>query len=363
MRIKSSTQRGVSLIEVMVTLVIGLVVSIAAIAMVISNRNAYKSTEALSRIQESTRVAFEIMSRDLRAAGVNSCSGGTRVLNVLADQTTRWWSDWTGGLRGFDADGVSGAAAIGSGLGERVAGTDLIEVMHGGTSALTVSEHNSSSTAADIDGASVPAFSLVLQQPILPPDRPPWFVSGDLAIVCDFESTALFQVSAVDEASNSIQHAVVADKVPGNCSSGLAFRDPVTCGAGSIKRFAPGAQVMRLDAAAWYVGNNGRNGPGSSPMSLYRVGPSASAGGSVVLPLVPEEIVEGVTNMQVRYMLDGQADYRTADSITGVGWRNIIGVEIVLDIEAPESGTSTAAAGARLTRTLRHVVNLRNRVL
>ncbi|MBU0602784.1 MAG: prepilin-type N-terminal cleavage/methylation domain-containing protein [Gammaproteobacteria bacterium] len=358
MRIKSSTQRGVSLIEVMVTLAIGLVVSIAAIAMVISNRSAYKSTEALSRIQESTRVAFEIMSRDLRAAGVNSCSGGTRVLNLLADPTTRWWSDWTGGLRGFDADGVSGAAAIGSGVGERVAGTDLIEVMHGGTSALTVSGHNSSNAEATVNGVALPAYSLALQQPS-------GLSAGDLAIVCDFESTALFQVSAVNETNNSIQHAVVADKVPGNCSSGLAYRTPVTCdgGEGSIKLFAPGAQVMRLEAAAWYVGNNGRNGPGSSPTSLYRVGPSASAGGSVVLPLVPEEIVEGVTNMQVRYMLDGEADYRTADSITGVGWRNIIGVEIALDIEAPESGTSTAAAGARLTRTLRHVVNLRNRVL
>lgn len=355
-------QRGVSLVEVMITLAIGLIVSIAAVAMVISNRNAYRSTEALSRIQESTRVAFEIMSRDLRAAGVNSCSGGTRVLNLLADPTTRWWSDWTGGLRGIDDEGVSGAAAVGTGAGQRLADTDVIEIMHGGTSALTVSVHNSSDGESTIEGAeagteddvAVPAYSMVLKQPQT-------LSAGDLVIVCDFESTALFQISAVDAASNSIQHAVVSGKIPGNCSSGLAFRSPLLCdgGEGSIKLFGPGSQVMRLEAAAWYVGNNGRTGPGNSPTSLYRVSPSSVAGGSVVLPLVPEEIVEGVRDMQITYMVGGT--YRTAAE--AFNWTDVTGVAITLVIEAPEAGTSSASAGARLTRTLTHVVNLRNRVL
>jgi type IV pilus assembly protein PilW len=102
MKSTPSLQRGTSLVEVLVTLALGLIVSAGAIAMVISNREAYRSTEAVSRIQESTRVAFEIMSRDLRLVGVNACNGGSRVLNVLDSASTRWWSDWSGGLRGFD---------------------------------------------------------------------------------------------------------------------------------------------------------------------------------------------------------------------------------------------------------------------
>jgi Tfp pilus assembly protein PilW len=112
MKSTPSLQRGTSLVEVLVTLALGLIVSAGAIAMVISNREAYRSTEAVSRIQESTRVAFEIMSRDLRLVGVNACNGGSRVLNVLDGASTRWWSDWSGGLRGFDETTASLAASV-----------------------------------------------------------------------------------------------------------------------------------------------------------------------------------------------------------------------------------------------------------
>jgi type IV pilus assembly protein PilW len=223
MKSTSSLQRGTSLVEVLVTLALGLIISAGAIAMVISNREAYRSTEAVSRIQESTRVAFEIMSRDLRLVGVNACNGGTRVLNVLDGASTRWWSDWSGGLRGFDETTASLAAAFGSGTVPRVAGTDLVEVMHGGTAAMPIAYHNASDTEVTISAVAVPAYSLVTERPSI-------LAAGDLAIVCDFENTAIFQVSGVDAATNSVQHdAVVSGAAPGNCTSGLAFRTPLDC--------------------------------------------------------------------------------------------------------------------------------------
>lgn len=354
MKSTSSLQRGTSLVEVLVTLALGLIISAGAIAMVISNREAYRSTEAVSRIQESTRVAFEIMSRDLRLVGVNACNGGTRVLNVLDGASTRWWSDWSGGLRGFDETTASLAAAFGSGTVPRVAGTDLVEVMHGGTAAMPIAYHNASDTEVTISAVAVPAYSLVTERPSI-------LAAGDLAIVCDFENTAIFQVSGVDAATNSVQHAVVSGAAPGNCTSGLAFRTPLDCDdpVGVRKVFPPGSQVMRLEAAAWYVGNNGRTGATNSPTSLYRVSVGNNAAGGAA-PVV-EEIVESVRDMQVRYMVAGV--YRTATEVTALSnWNQVSGVEIALTIEAPDANTSTAALGARLTRSLSHVVNLRNRV-
>ncbi|HEY9193748.1 MAG TPA: prepilin-type N-terminal cleavage/methylation domain-containing protein [Methyloversatilis sp.] len=344
-------QRGVSLVEVLITLAIGLIISVGAIAMVISNRQSYRSTEALSRIQESTRVAFEIMSRDLRASGVNACNGGRRVLNLLASPTTNWWSDWTGGIRGFDNTTASLAATIGTGTQQRVSGTDLVELMHAGTSALVVRVHNASAAAADLDDLNVPAHGLVVEQSHS-------VGAGDLVLVCDFEDTTIFQVSGVDSTTHAIEHDVVSGKTPGNCSSGLAFRTPLVCdgGAGSRKVFPPGAQLMRLEAAAWYVGYNGRSGNTNSPTSLYRVGVERTSGGSAQ-PVV-EEIVEGVRDMQIRYMVSGT--YVTAASVTD--WTQVTGAEITLTIDAPDAGTSTASSSARLSRTLTHVVNLRNRV-
>lgn len=59
-------QRGVSLIEVMVALGLGLVVVLAASMVFIGSRQANRTTEGLSRAQETARSAFELMGRELR---------------------------------------------------------------------------------------------------------------------------------------------------------------------------------------------------------------------------------------------------------------------------------------------------------
>lgn len=115
---------------------------------------------------------------------------------------------------------------------------------------------------------------------------------------------------------------------------------------------------MRFEPVAWFVGNNGRTGSESSPTSLYRirvVNDGAGNAGPVI-----EEVVEGVRGMQLRYMYDREDAYRDADTVAD--WRLVTGVEIQLTIESPESGTTTSTTQPRLTRTLTHVVNLRNRV-
>lgn len=345
MNIFRSSQRGTSLVEVLVTLVLGLVVSAGAIAMVISNREAYRSTEALSRIQESTRMAFELMSRDLRAVGINACNGGrSRVLNLLANPTTNWWSNWsdtTRGLRGFNNTEASLAAVIGTSVGQRVTGTDLVETIHGGTAAMSVSVHNDATSTLTLA-------------------TPHTLASGDLVVLCDFENSAIFQVSAVDASTNAVVHDIGTGS-PSNCSSGLAFRTPLTCDAGTGVRkvFPPGSQLMRLQAAAWFVGNNGRGGNTNSPTSLYRVSVGNNLGSAQP---VAEEIVEGVRDMQITYRLPG-GDYVSANNITALNrWNEVVAIQIELVIDAPDTGTATNAAGARLTRRISHVVNLRNRV-
>lgn len=345
MNIFRSSQRGTSLVEVLVTLVLGLVVSAGAIAMVISNREAYRSTEALSRIQESTRMAFELMSRDLRAVGINACNGGrSRVLNLLADPSTRWWSNWsdtTRGLRGFNNTEASTAAIIGTEERQRVTGTDLVETIHGGTAAMSVSVHNDATSTLTLA-------------------TPHTLASGDLVVLCDFENSAIFQVSAVDASTNAVVHDIGTGS-PSNCSSGLAFRTPLTCDAGTGVRkvFPPGSQLMRLQAAAWFVGNNGRGGNTNSPTSLYRVSVGNNLGSAQP---VAEEIVEGVRDMQITYRLPG-GDYVSANNITALNrWNEVVAIQIQLDIDAPDTGTATNAVGARLTRRISHVVNLRNRV-
>lgn len=67
-------QAGFNLIELMIAMVLGLLVLGAAIGIFQSNQRTFSANEGQSRIQESARVAFELISRDLRAAGGTACS-------------------------------------------------------------------------------------------------------------------------------------------------------------------------------------------------------------------------------------------------------------------------------------------------
>ena len=65
---------GFGLIELMIAMVLGLLVLGAAIAVFQSNQRTFSANEGQNRIQEGARAAYEIMSRDIRAAGGTACS-------------------------------------------------------------------------------------------------------------------------------------------------------------------------------------------------------------------------------------------------------------------------------------------------
>lgn len=67
-------QDGFGLIELMISMVLGLLVIGAAFAVFQSNQTTFRANEGVNRIQETARVAFELMSRDIRAAGGSACS-------------------------------------------------------------------------------------------------------------------------------------------------------------------------------------------------------------------------------------------------------------------------------------------------
>ena len=73
-RLRQFTQAGFGLIELMISMVLGLLVLGAAIAVFQSNQRSFNANEGQNRIQEGARAAFEMMSRDIRAAGGTSCS-------------------------------------------------------------------------------------------------------------------------------------------------------------------------------------------------------------------------------------------------------------------------------------------------
>jgi type IV pilus assembly protein PilW len=63
---------GFSLVELMVAMTLGLLVTATVLQIFISSKKGFRTNQALSRVQESGRFALDIMAQDLRQAGFNA---------------------------------------------------------------------------------------------------------------------------------------------------------------------------------------------------------------------------------------------------------------------------------------------------
>lgn len=62
-------QKGLSLIELLIAMLLGLILMAGALQMMLSSQEIYKTTDTLSRIQENGRFALNFLAKDIRMAG------------------------------------------------------------------------------------------------------------------------------------------------------------------------------------------------------------------------------------------------------------------------------------------------------
>lgn len=77
LRPKKQAQLGLSLIELMISMALGLLVILAVTYVYAGSRTSYRHQEAFSAVQESGRVALETLTRDIRMAGYPGCGSLT----------------------------------------------------------------------------------------------------------------------------------------------------------------------------------------------------------------------------------------------------------------------------------------------
>lgn len=329
-------QRGFTLVELMISMLLGLVIIGGATGVILANRQSYRANEGLSQIQESARTAFELLARDVRQAGVTGCDSNGRIANVLkSDASALWWLDWFG-IRGFE--GTQPDTAVGFGAGtppnNRIQGTDSIQLQGIEGTGLTVVSHEPTSANFKISEATT----------TIAPD--------DIVMVCDFDHAAIFKVTNYNSANVTLVHGAEMSGDPRNCSKGLGY--PVDCDTpdanGNVYTYGPNSQLSRLTAVDWYIGDNQR--PAEGGRSLFRRTMSRDA----------EEIVAGVTDMQISYREAGQTQFVPASAI-GV-WENVNAVTITLTIDSADARISTDASenSGRLQRSFTNIITLRNRV-
>lgn len=295
---------GMTLIELMISLVIGLVV-LGAVAMIfLSSQQAYRTTDGLGKVQENMQFGFEMMARDIREAGGNPCDIDLPVANVADLAGANWWSTWSQPVRGYDDGALTGS----------VAGTDALQLLLVGDAIANVSAHAGTVLTVDNGGD---------------------FATNDVLMVCDTKQLAVFKAGAVS--ATSVSHAN-----GGNCSNSLNVL-PAPCNASAPAYVYPrNSVVSKLNGVRWFVADNGRGG-----RSLFRVLNGAAR----------EEMVEGVNDMQLAYLQDpATTTYEAAGAVAA--WQDVSAVRITFTVN---SDSAVGTGNVPLSRDLEYVVTLRSR--
>lgn len=324
-RLRAANVRGFTLIELMVAMLLGLVVIAGVGSVFLSNQRVYRTNRALSEVQDNSRVAFEMLARDIRNAGLTACSNSSRVSNVLnagpVNGGTTWWADWANAVRGYA--GNDSNVPTGTGNGDRVTGTPSVQLIGGDEASFSVATHDPSTATFTLNESSADLNS------------------KGVYIVCDFDHAAIFKASAFNNAAKTLAHGTAG----GNCSAGLGY--PTVCtGTANTYTFGANSLVTQLNATDWYVGRNPAGGT-----SLYRL----ARNGDI---FERQEMVRGVTSMALTYHQPGLADqFVEAGSV--LNWTLVSAVRVTLTMQSSD-GTAGATP---ITRSFTTTTTLRNRVL
>ncbi|TPQ28156.1 hypothetical protein C2U68_05985 [Methylomonas koyamae] len=319
----SRTMSGVTLIELMISLTIGLVIIAAIGYVLLGSRQSFRSQDALARMQEGARTAFNIIAKDIRMTGfrgcpVNAAAGGD--INVLVNST-----DWDKNLIaqpliGYEKATAAAWSAFPAGVtgvvGNVVAG-DALTILHSdNTQEYIVSAHTPTSNP--------PQFTLTANHDIK---------QGQILIaakancsrIAVFQNTKECTYNSNGNCGHSlIQHNAVTPCSSGNSRKGLG--NPIgSCPDGTSDTFDAGSRIFRLSATTYHIRLNSSNEP-----SLYRQVLSTSGGAPTN---TAEELIEGVQDMQISYAVDTGTDgavdaYVTATNVTD--WSKVLGIRVSL---------------------------------
>ncbi len=325
--------RGLTLVELLVSISIGLVVVGALVALYLSTVQSYRQLEALGQLQSNARYLFELMGYDIRMAGNMTCHapGQTRPTNFVDNYShySNWWSNTDRPLFGQDETGDSNTVGDANfpqtapgGYGPNALRGDTLIVLR--------------ASADDTTPGVVSSYNTGSSNPILLSTGS--FNAGSLLLLTDCKTTAsLFQMSGN---TGGIQH-----------STALA--------TGSSQDMT-GAKLLPLSANAYYLRNSGRKYHRSNSFipSLYRQTLSTS-GGSVATEA--QELVSGVTDLQILYGVDtstprdGVVDsYMTAtafnaaayswewtNDLTDLTKRGVLAVRVTVTLESQDDNVSS----------------------
>lgn len=315
-------QRGFSLVELMVAIVISLFLIGGMIQVYLSNKTTYRFGDALSRLQENGRFALEYLSTEIRMADFWGCANLANVQNNLAS-TPAGHNFTVGGILGVDnptgtPDSITINGAYDRGINVQTPYMTTV------SAALHVSQQS----------------GLAIDDVVLVSDC----LNGDV-----FQITNIQQGTGGNSGKESLAHNSGTGSI-GNVSQDLS------------KTYKGDATIYQLSSKTFFVQNN----PVGVP-ALY-----VNDTGNVL------ELVDGVEDMQILYGEDTNVPgdgvpnrYVTASAVGDM--EAVTAIRIALLLRSGEDnvvdtvqtytydGATVTPADRRLRQVYTTTINIRNR--
>lgn len=330
---KARSHAGFSLVEVMVAVLIGTILSAAALGVLITSRRTYNVQSDLTELQENARFALHAIAYDLRMAGFFGCAdsptGVTVNLNVnpgdLYDVTPGGAGNHVQGLEGLEGDDAPNYQWYPSGslldipptIGgiNHVAGTDMLTIRRFLAQPTATLD---TSMADNTSAVSIPAGNTLNR--------------GTVLAVSDCNGADLFQLdSTTAQADGQLTHGTGQPILPDNSSPSL-FR--------SYQQNT--ARVYRYRGVRYFIGTD----PGTGNPGLYRmVTVPRNQLGIDVATTATELLVDGVEQLQATYGEAGAGGtllaYRTADQVQNWDSVKTVRVGLLVRTVAPARGAAS----------------------
>lgn len=350
-----SRERGLSIVELMVAMVISLILTAGVIQVFLGSKTTYRVTEGVGRLQEDGRFALEYLSRDIRMAGYSGCSRYAPLTNTLNNDTNIAYNFQVGisGFNNVSATPPTELTAIGI---TPKPDTDVIVVRRQSDNPIRIVKTNDAANMFTEDlGQEANACADNS-------DRYSGLCFGDILMVSDCRKSRVFQATNVGptgngETSIKVNHDNRGTVTPGNAVSSWGGNS-----APEDEQFGDDAEIVKLASYIYYVGTDN---------VLYRKDGLMTA----------VDIAQGVDDLQVVYGIDStptdtdqSANIYTATP-TAAQFENAVSVRVHLLIASIEDNLAAepqayrymganqpAENDRRIRKEFTSLVTLRNRV-
>ena len=339
-------QAGLSLVELIISISVGMVLTVIVLQIFVGSRNTYRSTDNQSKLQENGRYIIEKMSRDIRLAGYAGCTrlgGNSANINNLVRDANEWIQlGQATAIRGMEHTDLQGAADFGVMAQQVKSGSDVVRIIAArSTSARLTGNMDTQNANIQITG------------------NPDNFAQDDILIISDCNNADIFRATTVANGQGGI--TTIAHAADGNTGVNLSEA------YGTRPERPNTAEVMRLSTIIYYIGAGNQNGcPADTLCRNILRGAN----------LVTEPLIQNVEQLQLLYGEDLDGD-GTANRVVAANevqnWGSVISVQINLILRSQDNnivptaqtytfmGQAVQAQDRRIRRPFSTTVAIRGR--